>query len=157
MGVMIMWSADEVITTVKWMQKKYNMKGELDVELFCREFGVDVNGVVYLLARLFAVMFKGIREADNELRKLREENKRLCRLVNNMCHDNGRIVQMAKVMSGEPIARKKTKNLMELSLQIKLGLTDEELMENFKISKTTLWRWKKELEEKKKSDGGLYF
>ena len=102
-------------------------------------------------------MFKGIREADNELRKLREENKRLCRLVNNMCHDNGRIVQMAKVMSGEPIARKKTKNLMELSLQIKLGLTDEELMENFKISKTTLWRWKKELEEKKKSDGGLYF
>lgn len=155
---MKMWSVDdEVIKTVKWMQEKYDIKGEADAEKFCRELGVDVNGAVHLLACLFSVMFKGFRKENDEICRLRAENKMLNKVLNSTYRDNGRIIQMSKVMAGEPIARKKTKNLMELSLQIKLGLTDEELMENFKISKTTLWRWKKELEEKKKSDGGLYF
>ena len=45
-----------------------------------------------------------------------------------------------------PIAKKKSK-LGELRLLMKLGNNDEELMEWFKISRTTLWRWKKELKE----------
>ena len=60
-------------------------------------------------------------------------------------------------MSGMPIAKKRTKNLMDLSFQMSLGETDAELMEYFEISKTTLWRWKKELEEAKKTNKRLYF
>ena len=64
---------------------------------------------------------------------------------------------MVKVSAGLPIAKKTKKNLTDLSFQMKLGATDKELMEYFEISKTTLWRWKKELEEAKKTNKRLYF
>lgn len=63
---------------------------------------------------------------------------------------------MVKVSAGLLIAKKTKKNLTDLSFQMKLGATDKELMEYFEISKTTLWRWKRELAEKKKSGKGLY-
>lgn len=152
-----MWSIDNIITTLKGLQEKYNIKGSMDAGKFCMGLGVNVNGLVYLLAYMFVAAFKAIKEADDELHKLRAENERLNRLLNDKCQGNGRRIQMAKVMSGMPIARKKTKNLMDLSFQISLGATDKELMEFFEISKTTLWRWKKELEEEKKSGKGMYF
>lgn len=152
-----MWSVDDIITTLKGYQEKYNIKGSMDVDKFCMGLDLDINGVVYLLAYMFVVTFKAIRQADDELRKLRVENERLNRLLNDKCEGNGRRIQMAKVMSGMPIAKKRTKNLMDLSFQMSLGATDKELMEFFEISKTTLWRWKKELEEEKKTSKRLYF
>ena len=152
-----MWSIDDIITTLKGYQEKYNIKGSMDAGKFCKGLGVDINGVVYLLAYMFVVTFKAIREADDELRKLRAENERLSSLLNDKCQGNGRTIQMAKVMSGMPIARKQKKSLMDLSFQMSLGATDAELMEYFEISKTTLWRWKKELEEAKKTNKRLYF
>ena len=152
-----MWSVDDIITTLKGYQEKYNIKGSMDVDKFCIGLDLDINGLVYLLAYMFVVTFKAIRQADDELRRLRAENERLNRLLNDKCEGNGRRIQMAKVMSGMPIAKKRTKNLMDLSFQMSLGATDAELMEYFEISKTTLWRWKKELEEAKKTNKRLYF
>ena len=152
-----MWSIDDIITTLKGYQEKYNIKGSMDVDKFCMGLDLDINGVVYLLACMFVVTFKAIRQADDELRKLRAENERLNRLLYDKCGGNGRRIQMAKVMSGMPIARKQKKSLMDLSFQMSLGMTDKQLMEYFEISKTTLWRWKKELEEAKKTNKRLYF
>lgn len=152
-----MWSIDDIITTLKGYQEKYNIKGSMDVDKFCMGLDLDINGVVYLLAYMFVVTFKAIRQADDELRKLRAENERLNRLLYDKCGGNGRRIQMAKVMSGMPIARKQKKSLMDLSFQMSLGMTDKQLMEYFEISKTTLWRWKKELEEAKKTNKRLYF
>lgn len=152
-----MWSVDDIITTLKGYQEKYNIKGSMDVDKFCMGLNLDINGVVYLLAYMFVSAFKAIRQADDELRKLREDNKRLNSLLNDKCEGNGRRIQMAKVMSGMPIAKKQKKSLMDLSFQMSLGATDAELMDYFEISKTTLWRWKKELEEAKKTNKRLYF
>lgn len=152
-----MWSVDDIITTLKGYQEKYNIKGSMDVDKFCIGLDLDINGLVYLLAYMFVVTFKAIRQADDELRRLRAENERLNRLLYDKCGGNGRRIQMAKVMSGMPIARKPKKSLMDLSFQMSLGATDAELMEYFEISKTTLWRWKKELEEAKKTNKRLYF
>lgn len=152
-----MWSVDDIITTLKGLQKKHNIKGSVDAGKFCMGLDLDINGVVYLLSYMFVSAFKAIREADDELHKLRAENERLNRLLNDKCGGNGRTIQIAKVMSGMPIAKKQKKSLMDLSFQMSLGATDKELMEYFEISKTTLWRWKKELAEKKKSGKGLYF
>lgn len=152
-----MWSVDDIIITLKGLQKKHNIKGSMDVDKFCIGLDLDINGVVYLLSYMFVSAFKAIREADEELRRLRAENERLNRLLNDKCEGNGRRIQMVKVMSGMPIAKKQKKNLMDLSFQMSLGTTDKELMEFFEISKTTLWRWKKELEEEKKSGKKGYF
>ena len=152
-----MWSVDDIITTLKGLQKKHNIKGSMDAEKFCERLDLDINGLVYLLSYMFVEAFREIKEADDELHKLRAENERLNRLLNDKCQGNGRRIQMAKVMSGMPIAKKKKKNLMDLSFQMHMGSTDAELMEYFEISKTTLWRWKKELEEAKKTNKRLYF
>lgn len=152
-----MWSVDKIISTLKIYQGRHNIKGSMNAEKFCMELGVDINGLVHLLACVFVAAFEATKKADNELRKLRAENERLNKLLNEKCQGNGRRIQMAKVMSGMPIAKKRTKNLMDLSFQMSLGATDAELMEYFEISKTTLWRWKKELEEEKKSGKKGYF
>ena len=157
MGVMMMWSVDNIIATLKEMQEKYKIKGSMDAGQFCMGLGLDINGLVYLFSYLFVAAFKAIREADEEISKLRAENKVLNEILNDRLQNNGRTAQMVKVSAGLPIAKKARKNLTDLSFQMKLGATDKELMEYFEISKTTLWRWKKELAEKKKSGKGLYF
>lgn len=157
MGEMKMWTADNIIATLKEIQKQHHISGSMDAGKFCMELGLDFNGLVYLLSYLFAEAFKEIREADDELHELRAENERLNMLLGDKCQGNGRTIQMAKVMAGLPIAKKSKKSLADLDLQIMLGATDGELMEYFEISRTTLWRWKKELAEKKKSGKSLYF
>ena len=154
---MMMWSVDNIIATLKEMQEKHKIKGSMDAGKFCMGLGLDINGLVYLFSCLFVAAFKAIREADEEISKLRAENKVLNEILNDRLKNNGRTAQMVKVSAGLPIAKKTKKNLTDLSFQMKLGATDKELMEYFEISKTTLWRWKKELAEKKKSGKGLYF
>lgn len=157
MGVMKMWSVDSIIKTLKELQERHDIKGSLDARHFCMGLNLNINGLVYLLAYMFVEAFREIRELNDELYKLRAENERLNRLLCDKCGGNGRRIQMAKVMSGMPIARKQKKSLMDLSFQMSLGMTDKQLMEYFEISKTTLWRWKKELEEAKKTNKRLYF
>lgn len=152
-----MWSVDDIIKTLKDLQERHDIKGSLDAGKFCMGLNLNINGLVYLLSYMFVSAFREIRELNDELYKLRAENERLNRLLNDKCGGNGRRIQMAKVMSGMPIARKPKKNLMDLSFQMSLGMTDKQLMEYFEISKTTLWRWKKELEEEKKTSKRLYF
>lgn len=157
MEEMKMWTADSIIATLKEIQKQHHISGSMDAVKFCTELGLDFDGLVYLLSYLFAEAFKEIREADDELHELRAENKRLNMLLGDKCQGNGRTIQMAKVMAGLPIAKKSKKSLADLNFQLMMGATDKELMEYFEISKTTLWRWKKELAEKKKSGKSLYF
>lgn len=152
-----MWSVDDIIKTLKELQERHDIKGCLDAGKFCMGLNLNINGLVYLLSYMFVSAFREIRELNDELYKLRAENERLNRMLNDKCDGNGRRIQMAKVMSGMPIARKQKKNLMDLSFQMSLGMTDKQLMEYFEISKTTLWRWKNELEEEKKTSKRLYF
>lgn len=146
-----MWSVENIIITLKQIKEKNKINGAVDAVKFCTELGVSMNELVYLFSYLFVEAFREVRELDDERRRLKEENERLNKLLNEMCHGNARSIQMAKVKSGMPIAKKSRKNLVELELQIMFGLSDKELMEYFNISKTTLWRWKKELGEIKKS------
>lgn len=150
-----MWSVNNIISTLKEIQKKNNISGSMDSVKFCTELGVNMNELVYLFSYLFVEAFREVRELDDERRNLKDENTRLNKMLNEMCHGNARTIQMAKVRSGLPIARKKRCNLVELELQIIFGLSDEELMEYFEISKSTLWRWKKKLKEKKESEKSI--
>ena len=145
------WTVDGIIRTLSEIQKKHKISGTLNAEKFCKGLDVDVNGLVYLLSYLFVEAFREVSELDEERCKLSEENERLNKLLSDMCHGNGRSIQMAKVISGMPIARKKKMSMVDLKLQMICGLSDEELMEYFEISKSTLWRWKKKLEEREKS------
>ena len=119
-------------------------------EDFCEELGMDIDSTIYALVVLF------MQEKKREL-NLRDENSRVIRrndmleeLVDTVYKGNGRLKQMALVQNGLPIASNKKKSLADLRLRIKLGETDKEIMEDYGISRTTLWRWKKEMEQEDK-------
>ena len=47
-----MWTVDNVITQLKKVQEEHNIKGSVDAGKFCRELGLDNNGLVYLFSCL---------------------------------------------------------------------------------------------------------
>lgn len=152
-----MWSEERLICTLKEWKEKCNIKGNMDAKRFCIELGLNYNELVYLLSYFLVLGYEEVQKLDSEAYDLRAENEKVNELLNDMCKGNGRAIQMAKVISGLPIAKKKKKSLAHLDLEIMLGATDEDLMDYFEISKTTLWRWKKELAEKKESGKSLFF
>lgn len=119
----------------------------IKAEEVCEMLGLDIDTTIYALMMLF------LRENKRAI-NLRDQNSRVIRR-NDMLEEsldtaykgNGRLRQMALIQSGMPIANNKKKSLADLRLRIQLGETDKEIMEAYGISRTTLWRWKKEMQE----------
>lgn len=142
-----MYTGKEALQLLKNNLEKQPLSG-CDMSMICQELGVDANGMIELMFRFILSLLHTASDTVKKAEKLKMENQLLDETVTNLCKNNGRNAQMAKVMGGVPIARKPKKSLIELMLLIRLGNTDEDLMEWFEISKTTLWRWKKELKQK---------
>ena len=142
---MSMMRARDTIEHIKALRNELKVQGECDAKEFCDSLKMNIGEVVYLLIFLF------IRK-EFEAAKYRDAYYQMERKYKYMeealdqAYQNGNRKQAALVKSGMPIAKKKSR-LGELRLLLKLGNNDEDLMEWFKISRTTLWRWKKELKE----------
>ena len=127
------------------LRRELNIKGECDADLFCDTLGLNIREVVYLLLFLFLRKeFEAVKYRDAYL-EMERKYKHMEEALND-AYQNGNRKQAALVKSGLPIAKKRSR-LGELRLLLKLNNTDEELMKYFDISRTTLWRWKKELKE----------
>ena len=142
-----MYSTKEALQLLKNNLERHPLSG-CDMSTICQEVGVDENGMIELMLRFILSLLNTASDTVKKAERLKMENERLDEMLQNMCNNNGRNTQIAKVMGGVPIARKSKKSLIELQLLMKLGNTDEDLLEWYGISKVTLWRWKKELKEK---------
>jgi DNA invertase Pin-like site-specific DNA recombinase len=107
-----------------------------------------MDELTYILFHHMEKAIKSMYKYASEKDQLAYDNVYLRRALESKYQGNKRDVQAAKVSAGLPIARKQKKNLADLKFQMYLKLTDKQLMEYFGISKTTLWRWKKELAER---------
>ena len=135
-------------------QKLHKIEGRIDPIPVYEALNVDEAGLVYFFCRLFIIFFRDLQRHKDRICELERENEVLQEAINNHIK-NGREKQAALVQSGLPIAKKQRKNLFILDGDIKLGYSDEEIMRMHGISRTTLWRWKKELEELKKQKQSL--
>lgn len=124
------------------------LRGKCDSQAICDELGVDMDELTYILFHHMEKAIKSMYKYASEKDQLAYDNVYLRRALESKYQGNKRDVQAAKVSAGLPIARKQKKNLADLKFQMYLKLTDKQLMEYFGISKTTLWRWKKELAER---------
>ena len=129
---------------LKEIKEQRKVRGKANVNFYMEKLDMSVEELVHLL--LFAVV-----NANGKYARIRDlytasekERMRLNDILKGQ-FTSGAKMQTALVKSGKPIA-KKSSRLSEMRLRIKLGSTDEELMEWLNISKTTLWRYKKELE-----------
>lgn len=117
---------------------------------FCEELGIDIDMAMYTIICLLVKEKKdGIKIREEYMELIRE--KRIHEsILDDLYKDNGRDRQIAMVRAGLPIAKKKKLSSFVLKMRMQLGATDAEIMEEFGISRTTLWRKKKQIEEEQK-------
>lgn len=120
-----------------------------DAEAFSKEIGMNLNNAMRSVLALFIRENKTALKYRDKLSELMRRNEYLEKALDTAYNGNGRVKQMALVESGLPIAKKK-KSLVDLKLRLYVGDTDKKLMEDYGISRSTLWRWKKELEEEER-------
>lgn len=145
-----------IIENLDDMRKECNIKGTISTELISGELGISSDELTYLLVCLWKQASYDWYRINQRCTELEREVDILRSCLDSKCKGNGRLKQITKVESGLKIAQKPTKNFFMLDYYIRQGKTDEELQELFNCSKTTLWRWKKELKEKKERGEPLY-
>jgi hypothetical protein len=149
-----MIKTSEVISMIRDEKERYSINGSLDAQEVCRGIGVDINVLVFVLVYIIVMDKRKIAGQEDRIEHLECENKVLENCLAETCRGDGRLKQIVKVSGGMPIAKRKKKDLSYLRLAIRLGATDKELMKDIGISRTTLWRWKKEMNERLKSGNG---
>ena len=121
--------ADEVVVT-KFKGYVGNMSESDMVALL-------INAVLTLDSKL-TVADRRMREKDEEIRLLNKEMENIKERVQLSTYEKNQ----CKMKAGRPIALKgKYSDVLELELQ---GLNDIEICEKLGISKTTLWRYRKQ-------------
>ena len=142
---------------IQLYQKYYNLDGEMELEEVSSLLGLSDKETVYTLFKLFLILNNTVWNQKEEIEKLKERNRVVEAALDDITQ-NGNQKQTALVKNGNKI-RKSKMTLLDLKLVMKLDYTDQEIMDYFEISKSTLWRRKKELEEEernKKKDKGTY-
>lgn len=132
-------------------RERKKIQGECDSEMICRQLGLSIGELVWTL---IVLLWESEREAvkfKDKYYQVQRRNEYLEETTKRVLGNGGQL-QKELVKSGMPIAKKKC-DPAGLALLIKTGSTDKELMEHYGISRTTLWRWKKQSEEWKKKYG----
>lgn len=127
----------------------HGIKGSLSVNTFAEMVGVSVDELCYIFTWIIIYESKETARIKDEYYKLMREKLCIEKALNDVCK-NKTEMQQRKVKNGLPIA-KKSSRIIEMKLYLLLGDTDEDIMRKLKISKTTLWRYKKEIEEREKN------
>ena len=123
---------------------------DFSAEEFCEKLGMSVDSVMNALLILFLMENKKALNLKAQNGRVVLRNDLLEKSLAESYKGNGRFKQMALVQSGLPIANKKSKCLADLKLRMLMGESDKEIMDDLEISRTTLWRWKKEIDEEDK-------
>lgn len=126
-------------------------KDNFDCASFCDRLEMEPEKVIRALIVLFVKEHNEKWKLREEVSQLIRENDRLDRILDDVFHGNGRLKQMAEVSKGLPIAKKKNKNLIGVKVMLRMGASDMDIMKEYNISRTTLWRWKKEIAEEQKN------
>ena len=118
--------------------------------------------------QLITVMCNRLNELGLEVAKLKSERCAILRelecaqrVIDSMIKSNKEAIlkkrtswtyRQALVAAGLPIAKRKSGegNLFDVFVALEDGLSDDEIMEKYKLSRSTLWRRKKEIEKCKK-------
>ena len=142
--MMVTW--ENIAEYIKDIKEKQEKAGKLNSKAFAERVGVSLDELCYLWAKIFVR-----QEAENvRLRdaynKIRRKNEVLEESLNTLTKNNVEKQQLM-VKAGLPIA-KKSSRLSEIRLLMKLGDSDKEIMKTCGISRTTLWRYKKEIKER---------
>jgi len=141
---MVTW--ENIAEYLKDIKEKQGIAGKVNSKAFAEMVGVSLDELCYLLAKICMNQEVKYVRLKDEYNKIRRKNEVLEESLDTSARNNVEKQQLM-VKAGLPIARKSSR-LSEMRLLMKLGESDKELMKSMGISRTTLWRYKKELKER---------
>lgn len=145
--IMITWQG--AAEYVRHMKAEYKITGSIDSARFAGIVGVSQDELCCLMTKIcIRLTMEKVRLRDEYNRLLREKEcleESLKALTKNNVEK-----QQLMVKAGLPIA-KKSARISEIRLLMKLGDSDKEIMKSCGISRTTLWRYKKEIKEREQN------
>ena len=142
-----MLNAERVVLILKDYKERQGVKGKCKSQMMADDLGVEMDELVYLLVYAYIRQISMNIKLKEKLVHMEPVMEMYAKSYRDLENVNGRTKQTTLVKNGLPIAKKTRKNIHSLKLLIKLGYTDKEIMRGLDISRSTLWRWKKELKE----------
>lgn len=142
---------DDLSKLIQLYQKHYNLNGEMELEEASGILGLSEKETVHTLLKLFVILNNTVWNQKEEIEKLKERNRVVEAALEEVTQNHNE-KQTALVKNGLKIKQRKV-SLMELDGYMKLGYSDKKIMEIMGISKSTLWRRKKELLERQQKYG----
>ena len=140
--------AKDLLNWIKYYKNEYHLDGTFNLEEISKHFNITDEESTYILLRIFVILHDQNVELRRENELLKERSAAIEASLEE-AYKNPNQRQTALVKNGLKI-RKRKMTLTDLKLFMKLNYTDQEIMDYFEISKSTLWRRKKELEEEER-------
>lgn len=144
-----MISGRSIAEYVRQLKEQYNITGKINSIAFAEVVGVSQDELCYILMQLFILYSKEVSRFRDKYYVCLRDKEYLEKSLDAMCKSKTE-KQRLLVKSGLPIAKKSTR-ISEIRLLMKLGSTDEEIMRDCGVSRTTLWRYKKEMKEREQN------
>lgn len=143
---------ENIAKFINQQKEQFNISGELSedlINMYCETLGVNREQFMFILISLY---INSVTQSDKVRAAYNEEYNRnlaLNKTINDLKEKyklGAYKVQASKIKNGVQY-NKKQGSVRELRTLLEMGLSDAEIMERYKISKSTLWRWKKQLKE----------
>ena len=141
---------EDIANFIKKQRERFGVTGNLSneqIEIYLQTVGVEQSEFIFTLITLYVNAVtenERIRSAyNNEYNKNTALNKTIEEMKNSY-RMTSRQVQMSKVKNGVKY-NKKQGSVNELRMLKEMGLSDEQIMQRYGISKSTMWRWNQRL------------
>lgn len=141
---------EDIANFIKRQRERFGVTGNLSneqIEIYLQTVGVEQSEFIFTLITLYVNAVtenERIRSAyNNEYNKNTALNKTIEEMKNSY-RMTSRQVQMSKVKNGVKY-NKKQGSVNELRMLKEMGLSDEQIMQRYGISKSTMWRWNQRL------------
>lgn len=147
---------EDIANFIRKQKERFGITGSVSEEqlkIYLEATSMSREEFIFALITLYVNSItesERIRAAYNDEHN---KNEALTKTIEELRQKNGmtgRQVQMTKVKNGVQ-CNKKHGTVNELKMLKEMGLTDEQIMQRYEISKSTMWRWKKQMQEAYKS------
>ena len=129
--------------------KTVSTNGDLsndEIRQLMEKNGLTLNQLVFRLASSKAELFVRLQQAEAENQRLKETCRRQARALEKYAAESKLSKSAAEVRNGKRLAEKLSTD--EYDILLRQGYTNSMIMEKYGVSRSTIWRKQKELQQR---------
>lgn len=117
-----------------------------EIRQLMEKTGLTLNQLIFRLASSKADLFIKLQQTEAENQRLKETCRRQSRALEKYAEESKLSKSAAEVRNGKRLAEKLSTD--EYEILIRQGYTNSMIMEKFGVSRSTIWRKQKELQQR---------